>query len=138
MINTLDMQGLRYLNLFSSVTKVNTRYFFEYNNMLVFCVPKNLLSKSLGKEMENLKKINRITKRRIRIIAKPESISDARAFIEKIVSPMSFNSLEITNSEIIINAGKANKANLIGKDKKKLIEMQRIVKSFFNKEFRIV
>ena len=48
MTSSFDMQELRYLNLFESITKVNTRYFFRYNNMLVFCVPRMLIAKALG------------------------------------------------------------------------------------------
>ena len=60
MVSTLDMQDLRYLNLFTRITRVNTRYFFMYNNMLVFFVPKRLVSKALGDSASNLKKMSEI------------------------------------------------------------------------------
>ena len=138
MISTLDMQDLRYLNLFAQITRVNTRYFFEYNNMLVFCVPRNLVKKALGENAENLKKMSGIVGKRIRVVAQPSGIEDAREFIERIVNPLTFNDLEITNDEIIMNAGRMNKALLIGREKRRLIEMQNIVKSFFKRDFRIV
>jgi hypothetical protein len=40
MVKTLDMQDIRHLNLFNQITKINTRYCFEYNETLIFCVPK--------------------------------------------------------------------------------------------------
>ncbi len=138
MASTLDMGDLRYLNLFSKITRINTRYFFQYNNILFFCVPKNLISKALGRNAENLKKISGILKKRIRIIAKPFSIKDAKQFIEKIISPITFQNFEIKNNEIIITAGRMNKAALIGRDKRRLLEMQKIVKTFFKMEFKIV
>jgi len=138
MASTLDMGDLRYLNLFSKITRINTRHFFQYNNILFFCVPKNLISKALGRNAENLKKISGILKKRIRIIAKPFSIKDAKQFIEKIISPITFQNFEIKNNEIIITAGRMNKAALIGRDKRRLLEMQKIVKTFFKMEFKIV
>lgn len=138
MESTLDMQDLRYLNLFSKITKVDTRYFFEYNNMLIFCVPKRMVQKALGKNAENLKKMSSIVGKRIRVVAYPEGTEDAREFIERITSPITFSGLEITADEIIMVAGKMNKALLIGREKKRLNEMKNIVRYFFKRDFRIV
>ena len=138
MTSTFDMQDLRYLNLFAQITKVNTRYFFEYNNMLVFCVPRRLIKQALGQNAENLKKMSSIIGKRIRVVAQPNGVEDAREFIERVVSPLTFNDLEITVNEIIMNAGRMNKALLIGREKRRLIEMQNIIKYFFKREFRIV
>ena len=138
MTSTFDMQDLRYLNLFAQITRVNTRYFFEYNNMLVFCVPRRLIKQALGQNAENLKKMSGIIGKRIRVVAQPNGVEDAREFIERVVSPLTFNDLEITVNEIIMNAGRMNKALLIGREKRRLIEMQNIIKYFFKREFRIV
>ena len=138
MTNILDMQDLRYLNLFAQITRVDTRYFFEYNNMLVFCVPRRLIKKALGQNAENLKKMSSIIGKRIRVVAQPEGVEDAREFIRRIISPITFNGIEITPEEIIVNAGKMNKAMLIGREKRRLNEMKKIVQSFFKRDFRIV
>ncbi len=138
MVNTIDMQDLRYLNLFSKVTRISTKYCFMYNNVVVFAVPKALISKALGKDVINLKKISNVLKKRVKVVAIPEGIKDARKLIEAIVSPVTFKDLEITENEIILNAGPQNKAALIGRNKRRLMEMQEIVKDFFHKEFRIV
>jgi len=138
MVSTLNMQDLRYLNLFSKITRVDTRYFFEYNNVLVFCVPRRLVSKALGENAKNLKKMNEILGKRIKVVAQPESIKDAKRFIERVVSPVTFKDLEITDDEIIVNAGRMSKAALIGRDKRRLNEMQKIIKDFFKKDFKVV
>ena len=138
MISTLNMQDLRYLNLFAQITKVNTRYFFEYNSMLVFCVPRKLVKQALGENAENLKKMSGIVGKRIRVVAQPDGIEDAKEFIGRIVSPLTFSGLEVTADEIIMNAGRMNKALLIGREKRRLNEMQKIIKDFFKRDFRIV
>lgn len=138
MANTIDMQDLRYLNLFSRITGVNTRYLFPYNNMLVFCVPKRFISKAIGKDASNLKRMGEILRKRIRIVVQPTKIIEIKSFIESIISPIKFQSIEIKDNEVILGAGRMSKASLIGREKRRLLEMQKIIKVFFKKDFRII
>ena len=138
MVNTIDMRDIRYLNLFWKITRVRTKYCFMYNNIVMFAVPKMLISKALGKEAENLRKINNIIKKRVRVVAIPEGISDAKSFISAVVSPVGFKELEINGDEIVLTAGSQSKAALLGRNKRRLLEMHELVKDFFGKEFRIV
>jgi len=137
MVNTLDMQDLRQLNLFQKVTGIRTRYCFPYNNMILYCVPKSLISKAVGKEASNLRRIGQVLKKRIKIIPIPED-EDVKSFIQAIVSPVEFKELEIKEGEVILTAGSQSKAALIGRNKRRLLEMQEIIKGFFGKGFRIV
>ena len=137
MVNTIDMQEMRYLNLFERIMKVRTRFCFRYNEALVFCVPRPLISKAIGEGGRNIKKLNYILGKRIKIVASPQGIRDVEYFIRAIVNPIVFRNLEIRDNEVIVSAG-INKAALIGRNKRRLLEMQKIVKGFFGKEFRIV
>jgi hypothetical protein len=49
-----------------------------------------------------------------------------------------FKDLEIKDKEVIINAGMRNKAALIGRNKRRFFEMQKIIRNFFGKDFRII
>ena len=137
MDNVLDMQDLRYLNLFNKVTRVDTRYCFNYNNSVIFFVPKKLIRKALGEEGKNIKYIGEVIKKRVKVLPIPRGTEDAKEFIGLLVSPVQFKGLEITPNEIIVTAGMQSKAALIGRDKRRLIEMQKITKGFFGREFRI-
>ena len=137
MSNTIDMQEIRYLNLFERIMGVRTRFCFKYNETIVFCVPKPLVQKSVGEGGRNIREMSDILDRRIKIVAQPQGIRDAEYFIRAVVSPTTFRNFEIKNDEIQITGGD-NKAMLIGRNKKRLFEMQKIVKDFFGKEFRIV
>jgi len=137
MVKTLSMQDLRYLNLFEKITKVKTRHCFNYNEMIVFAIPKKLISKALGKNAENLRKISQIVKRKIRIVALPTGIEDAKGFFLKIVDPVAFKELEVKDDEIVITAGSSSKAALIGRNKRRLLELQKIAEGFFNKGLRV-
>lgn len=138
MTNTIEMEDLMHLKLFESVTKISTRHTFVYNNTLFFCVPKKDLSKAIGKEAANVKKINFIAKKRVRILALPTEEKDIKKFIESIVSPIEFSELEIKQNEIILTAGSQSKAALLGREKRRLKEMEKIIRDYFKKSFRIV
>ena len=137
MIKTFDMQDLRYLNLFEKITRVNTRYLFKYNNMLVFCVPKNLIKKALGENAKNLRRMSEILGKKIKVIFQPKQ-DEIKVFIETLISPHTFRDIEITENEIIINAGRISKAALIGRDKLRLEELRNIMQALFKKDVRIV
>ena len=136
MVKTIDMQEIRYLNLFESATGVRTRFCLRYNENIIFCVPKPLVSRALGDQGRNIRRISEILGKRIRVIAAPRGLEDAGNFIKTIISPLTIKGFEIRDSEIIVIGGK-NKAALIGRNKRRLAEMQRIVMDFFEKDFRI-
>ena len=95
--------------------------------------------KALGRDGINLKKISEVLRKKVRIIPAPRGIHDVKSFIENIVKPVTFKDVEVKGDEIILTAGGTqNKASLIGRDKRRLIEMQRVIKDYFDKEFRIV
>ncbi len=137
MVNTIDMQDMRYLNLFEKIMKVRTRFCLKYNETLVFCVPRPFVQKAIGGGGQNIRKMNHILRKRIKVVAFPQGIQDVEYFIRSVVSPVSFKNLEVRNNEVILSGGK-NKAFLIGRNKRRLLEMQKIIRSFFGKEFRIV
>ncbi len=138
MVNVLDMKDIRYINLFGKITKISTRYCFIYNDTIIFAVPRRLVSKAIGEDGRNVKKINMITKKKIKIIPTPQGIHHAKEFIQAVVNPTTFNDLEITEKEIIITAGNQNKAALLGRNKRRLLELREIVRDFFKKDLRIV
>ncbi len=138
MVSTIDMQHMRYLNLFGKITRVNTRFCFKYNEALVFCVPKKLMSKAIGEEAKNLKQISKILGKKIKVVAVPLNVKDSKAFISSVVSPLTFKNLEVAPDEIVLTAGSQSKAALIGRNKRRLLEMQKIVRDFFKRDFKIV
>ena len=138
MVNTIDMQDMRHINLFERITNITTRFCFNYNENIIFCVPRRLISKAVGDNGRNVKKLGEILRRRIKIISTPNGIADARIFFANVVSPIIFKDLEIKNNEIIITAGSQSKAALIGRNKRRLLELQKISEDFFGKELRIV
>jgi transcription antitermination factor NusA-like protein len=110
----------------------------DYNKTLIFAVPKNLLNKALGEQGRNIKKMSEILGTKVKIIPSPRGIHDVKPFIENIIKPVTFKSLDVKGNEMIITAGSQSKAMLIGRNKQRLIELQRIVKDYFGKELKII
>jgi len=138
MSKTISMQDMRHLNLFDKITHVRTSHCFKYNNTIMFGVPKSLVLQSIGRQSENLRKIGSILRTRVKVIPLPKGEEDIKAFIQKIIEPVSFKEIEVKNDEVIVTAGSQNKAALIGRNKRRMLEMQKIIREFFGKEFRIV
>ena len=54
MIKTLNMQLIRYANVFNRVTRIRSNHCFVYNNMIVFAVPRGLVVKAIGLDNKKL------------------------------------------------------------------------------------
>lgn len=139
MAKTIDMKLMRYINLFSKISKVPTTNCFIYNNVIIFAVPGSLVSKAVGKKGVNVKKLGETLRKKIKIIEMPENMENLHKFILNITDPIEFNKIELRDNVAIISAGKTNKAVLIGRGHAREQELQDILhKTFGINEVRIV
>ena len=141
MASIIDMEDMRYLNLFGKITNVRTRFCLKYNRAVIFCVPRKLVSKAIGENGRNMKKINAIIGKRVKVVSSPENIYEIKSvkrFIEDVISPITFKDLNFDGNEIILTAGNHNKAILIGRNKQRLFELQKISRDYFGKELKLV
>jgi len=139
MARTLNMQFIRYLNLFEKTTNVRTEHCFSYNNGIIFVVPREKISKSIGERGKNVKKLSEILGRKIKMIASPLGKWDIERFILAIIHPVKCKSIQIEVDKVIINAGMQSKAAIIGRNKTRLNEMKNILDEYFGiKEVRII
>jgi NusA-like KH domain protein len=136
--NTIDMQLMRYINLFEKISRVSTTNCFIYNNSIVFAVQKKFVSRAIGKDAANVKKMRNIIGKKIKVIEERE-LKDLDKFISDVVEPAVFNKLEINNGAAVISASRQSKATLIGRGRAREQELQNILKKFYNIEkLRIV
>lgn len=131
MIRTLDMRFMRYANLFSKITKIKTNHCFEYNSTIVFAVPRRFIMQSIGIENKNLKKLNEIIGKRIKIIAIPHGKEDIENFVSVLIYPVRFRAIEVNDNIATISASQQSKASLIGRGKVHLNEMENILGQYF-------
>ena len=141
MASTIDMQLMRYINLFTKIAKVPTTKVFVYNNVIVFAVPEPLVSKAVGKDGINVRKLGETLRRRIKVIAAadPNDREEIERFISNVVSPVTFNKVEIKENVAVISAGRQSKAALIGRGRIREKELSEIMNNFFRiRRVRIV
>jgi len=138
MIRKIDMQHMRYINLFAKVSRIIPEHCFIYNGQIIFVVPESKVSKAIGDNGKNIKKVSEVLNKKVKVVTIPDGIKDAEKFISTIIYPAQLKSVEIKDNTLIINAGHQNKAMLIGRNKVRLEEMREIIKSYFGKEVRVV
>src|SRR3989344_2312854 len=136
-MRTLDMQFIRYMNLFTKVSRVSAKHCFSYNNVLIFVVPRALVSKAIGRDNENLRNLSEILLKRIRIVAEPEEKTqrEIKTFIKTIVSPVQFKDItfiEQPQKEITIVADREGRARLIGRGRIRQKEKSEILEQYFD------
>jgi len=134
MASIIDMQLMRYINLFSKTTKVQTTKVFVYNNQIVFAVPKSKVFMAIGKGASNIKRMNDILRRKIKVVVMPDVDSNEgiSKFVEEVVAPIEFNKIEVRENLIVITAGRESKAALIGRNRTREKELEDVLKNFFH------
>ena len=137
---TIDMQTMRYINLLDRIAHVRAAKCFTYNNTIYFAVPYKLFSKALGPDNENVKILAEQLGKRIRIVRDAhDDVSGISKFIESVVSPVGFVSLEMHDGTYILTAGSRERAaTLIGRNKVRLEELNAVIESYFGKTIKIV
>ena len=128
------MQLMRYINLFAQTTKIQTTKVFVYNNQIIFAVPKDKVSSAIGRGASNIKRLNDILRKKIKIVAMPAVDSDEGIgkFITDVVAPVEFSKVEIKNGSIVVAAGRESKAALIGRNRVREKELGEVLKNFFH------
>lgn len=129
---------MRYINLLDRASNVKTRTCFVYNNTIMFAVPRDLISRALGPDALNVRRIQDELGKRVRIVSEPRGIQDVQEFVSKIIAPVGFKSIEVINNEVVLTAGGQNKAALIGRNRRRYDELQTIIKDVFNLDLKIV
>ena len=137
-MSVIDMQTMRYINLLDRASQVKTRKCFVYNGTIIFAVPGNMVSQAIGPDAINIRRLQEKIGKRIRIVREAASPYDAERFVQDIVMPAKFKSIEIKENELIISAGSVqNKATLLGRNKKRFEELKTIVEDTFGLELKV-
>lgn len=138
-MSVIDMQAMRYINLLDKITHVKTRKCFMHNNIIFFAVDKKFVSKAIGPAANNIKLIQEKIGKKVKIIREDEGIEDIKRFIDDIVAPVKVKNVEVKEGVIIITAGSnQNKASLIGRNKRRLLELKKVLHDLYKLDVRIV
>jgi N utilization substance protein A len=138
-MGVIDMTAMRYINLLDRVARVKTRKCFVHNNIIFFAVNKDEVSKAIGPAAINIKKIQDQIGKKIKIIREDEGIEDIKRFIDDVVSPVRPKAVEVKDGCVTITAGNnQNKASLIGRNKRRFLELKKIIHDTYNLDLKII
>ena len=130
------MKTMRYLNLFSQICKVPTKYCFNYNNSIIFIVPLSKVTRAIGSGARNVKLLCSKIGRKVRVLGLPNEINSATVskFVSSLVEPITFTKLELRNKTIMITGGRQARASLIGRNRIREEELLKLLKGVFGIE----
>jgi len=138
-MGTIDMTAMRYINLLDKITQVKTRKCFVHNNTIFFAVDKRFVSKAIGPGASNIRRIQEKIGKKVRIIKEDEGIENVKQFVEDVVAPVRLKSIEVKDGCIVVTAGNnQNKASLIGRNKRRYLELKKILQDLYHFDLRIV
>ena len=135
----LNIKEIQWINLFERVTRIKSSACFDYAGNLVFLVKPALVSRAVGRDGMNVKRLSGIVHKRIKIIAIPsQNAGSLERFTLSIIYPNKIKQIQITDNEVLIRAGKS-KASLIGRDRARELELQGVLENLFKiQKLRII
>lgn len=127
----IDITLIGYINTFENLTRTQVKdCFINKNNQVVFIVKYGQGSKAVGKKAFNLKKLERLINKKIKII---EFNDNPEEFVKNVIYPLKSPEIKLLNEkDLTIKTDSIHlKALLLGRDKANLKELQDIVNKYF-------
>ncbi len=128
----LDTELIKLINLFEEVTKAKVKDCFENNERLVFVVKDVDVLRAIGKNAANIKKVENMLKKRIKIVGYSEEITK---FVRSFIAPLKADSIEFVDGIVYIKSIDTRvKGLLIGRNKKNLNNLIEVAKKYYEFE----
>lgn len=125
---------MKYISLFESLTGAKLKDCVA-NDVIMFIVRENEMGKAIGKKGVNIRRIEGLLKKKIKLVEFNENVLQ---FIENLIKPI--KAKEITNEDDVINIyadDTKTKGMLIGRDRNKINSINEIVKRYFKVEVKV-
>ena len=131
-----DSDLMKLMTLFESVSGAKVKDCIA-NDKIVFIIEENDMGKAIGSNGSNIKKMERILKKRIKLV---EFSNDAVQLVKNLIYPIEVLNIEYDNSVITIHGKDINsKSMLIGRERQNINHVKNIAKRYFEiKEIKVV
>ncbi|HLD10531.1 MAG TPA: NusA-like transcription termination signal-binding factor [Candidatus Nanoarchaeia archaeon] len=133
----LTLETIQTINLFEQLTGAKIKDCIKGNDLITFLVEEGNIKKALGKDNINLKRIEGILKKKVRLIA---FSNDVVKFINNLLYPLKVDKIEKKEEivEIYIKDTRI-KGKVYGRSRENLYWIQDLVKKYHNiKEIKII
>ena len=132
-----DIEIINFLGIFDQITRVHASDCFKQDKRLVFVVAEGMAGKAVGKAGQNIKKLETMLKKKIKIVEKND---DLIIFVNNVIHPN--KAKEITEEDDIVTitpVDSITRGYLIGREAVNLRNYEKIVKRYFDiKEIKVV
>ena len=127
---------MKIISIFESITGAKLKDCI-LNERLVFIVEENEIGKAIGKRGINIKRLENMLKKKIRVV---EFNHDILQFIKNLLYPLQIANIENNDGLITITGPDTKtKALIIGRNKQNLNNLIEVVKRYFNvKDIKVV
>ena len=132
-MHILTQETIGYINVFESLTKAHVKDIIK-NSELMFIVKEGDAAKAIGRNGINIRKIGRLLKKKIKVV---EFNSEVERFVENIIRPTEGKVYKDGENVVIEAKSVQDKANLLGKNRRNLNQLNSIVKKYFDVDVRI-
>lgn len=135
---TYDANSMKLMSMFENLTRSKVKDCFENKGAVIFVVGEGEIGKALGKGASNVKRIESMLKKRIRII---EYSSDIIRFVSNVIMPNRAKDIVYEEGIItIIPQDSQSRGYLIGRAAEVLRNNESIVQRYFSevKEMKVV
>lgn len=133
----IDARLIGFINTFETLTRSKVKdAFFDENNLLVFVIVNGDIGRAIGRAGSNIRRLASILKKRIRAV---EFNEDPVEFVKNCIFPIKPKSISKEDNIIKIEGGDSStKAMLMGRDRKNLKGLNRIVRKYFDVEVKVI
>ena len=124
-----DFKLMKFISLFETLTRSNVKDCIE-GDTLIFVVQQGQLGKALGKNASNIKRLEKVFKRKIKIIGFHEDIS---MFVKNMIAPFKVENIMQEDRTVIISDPSSQvKGKIIGRSASNLKRYIEITKRYFD------
>ncbi|MEK6907418.1 MAG: NusA-like transcription termination signal-binding factor [Nanoarchaeota archaeon] len=130
-----DKDKIQKITLFENLTRSKVKGMLE-DEKLIIIVEHGELGKAIGSKGKNIKMIENMMHKRLRIIEFNENPVN---FINNFIYPIKVESITLNNNVIEIKANdRKTKGLLIGRERRNFNELSDLVKEYFNLTIKII
>lgn len=132
-----DINLMKFISMFEGISNARVKDAIEENGTIIFIVEENQIAKAIGKSGSNVKRLERLIKKRIKVV---EFSNDLLDFIRNYVAPLEVGEIKNNDGNLLIQGNDIKtRSMLIGRDRRNLNLLKSIAARYFDfKEIKVV
>jgi N utilization substance protein A len=131
-----DKDKIQKITLFENLTNAKVKDFLDEEDKIVIIIENGDLGKAIGREGKNIKMVENLMKKRLKII---EFNQDPLKFVKNFIYPIKPENIALNDDFVEIKSkDRKSKGLLIGRERKNLNDLGKLLKGYFNINVRVL